>query len=157
MMEKTCCVTGHRLIPAAQIAGVRQALAREVARAYQDGYRVFLSGFAEGADQLFAEAVVALREQHPEICLTAVIPFPDRERRLRRQPDTAKLLAACQEVVVTSDRYQSGVYRVRNEYLVAHAQRVIAVYDGRSRGGTAATVRMAYRAARDIVLLPPRL
>lgn len=154
MTEKTCCVTGHREIPTEQMARVRQALFREVCRAYEDGYRIFLSGFADGADQLFAEAVSMLRRQHPEVCLMAVIPFPARERSLRRRPRAAYLLAQCQEVIVTGERYLSSAYRVRNQYLVEHAGRVIAVYDGRSRGGTASTVRMAQRAAREIVFLP---
>jgi uncharacterized phage-like protein YoqJ len=32
----------------------------------------------------------------------------------------------------------------RNRYMVDHSSRVIAVYDGRSTGGTASTVKYSY-------------
>ena len=55
---KTCCVTGHRDIPAEKMDFVKEALQREVAAAIEDGYTRFISGFAEGADLMFA-AIVA--------------------------------------------------------------------------------------------------
>ena len=50
MNGKTCCVTGHREIPAAEVAFVKQALRKEVALAIAEGFTHFLSGMAEGAD-----------------------------------------------------------------------------------------------------------
>ena len=51
MAEKTCCVTGHRDIPAEQIDAVKYALRREIIKAVSDGYTGFMTGFADGADQ----------------------------------------------------------------------------------------------------------
>ena len=58
MFEKTCCVTGHRNIQEERSSYVEQELRREVLAAIQDGYTRFISGFAEGADLMFA-AIVA--------------------------------------------------------------------------------------------------
>ena len=58
MDKKTCCVTGHRDIPAERISNVEQELRREVRAAIEDGYTRFISGFAEGTDLMFA-AIVA--------------------------------------------------------------------------------------------------
>ena len=45
MKEKTCCVTGHRDIPAERMAHVAQELRREVLAAMErDGRRVLLDG-----------------------------------------------------------------------------------------------------------------
>lgn len=63
MDKKTCCVTGHRNIPAERIAYVEQELRREVQAAIEDGYTRFISGFAEGADLMFA-AIVAEQKEH---------------------------------------------------------------------------------------------
>lgn len=45
---KTCCVTGHRDIPAEQVEEVKRALWREIEKAIADGFTRFLSGFAQG-------------------------------------------------------------------------------------------------------------
>ena len=58
MKEKTCCITGHREIPAGRAAYVERALALEIDRAIEDGFTCFLTGFAEGTDQLFARLVL---------------------------------------------------------------------------------------------------
>ena len=55
MEGKTCCVTGHKDIPAEETAHVKAALRREIEKAVNDGFTVFLSGFADGVDQYFAE------------------------------------------------------------------------------------------------------
>lgn len=57
MVEKTCCVTGHRDIPEARIAYVEQELRREVEEAIAEGYTRFISGFAEGVDLMFAARI----------------------------------------------------------------------------------------------------
>ena len=76
MAEKTCCVTGHRDIPEDRIAYVEQELRREVLAAIQDGYTRFISGFAEGADLMFAAIVVNKRNTTP-ICFWR-LPSPMR-------------------------------------------------------------------------------
>lgn len=78
MTEKTCCVTGHRDIPAEQIDAVKYALWREIIKAVSDGYTGFMTGFADGADQYFAEMVVKLQEDFPNLRLIAVIPYRKR-------------------------------------------------------------------------------
>lgn len=56
MAEKTCGVTGHRDIPDDQIESVKHSLRLEIDKAIADGYTTFLSGFAEGADQLLQKS-----------------------------------------------------------------------------------------------------
>lgn len=141
-MEKnnTCCVTGHRNIPAEQIDRIQELLRREILTAIEDGYTHFISGFASGADLLFAKIVVELKEICP-ITLEAAIPYPGR----MKTPDIAfqRLIRCCDVAKIHSHTYFKGCYMRRNRYMVDQSQRVIAVYDGRLCGGTAATVRYA--------------
>ena len=58
MKEKVCGVTGHREIPAEYMEQAEQGLLREIEKAIADGYTYFISGFADGADQLFAGIVL---------------------------------------------------------------------------------------------------
>ena len=82
--QKSCCFTGHR--PAKLPWGYREEDPRcitlkarifdAVTLAWQEGYRHFICGMAQGCDLYFCEAVLALREQHPEITVEAAIPCP---------------------------------------------------------------------------------
>ena len=137
---KACCVTGHRDIPAERSEKIRELLRREILAAIEDGYSHFISGFAAGADLLFAEIVVELKKIYP-ITLEAAIPYPGR----MKTPDKSfqRLIRCCDTVKVHSNGYFKGCYMRRNRYMVNQSQRVIAVYDGRPTGGTAATVRHA--------------
>lgn len=133
MEEKTCCVTGHRDIPDEQIDAVKYALRREIVKAVSDGYTGFMTGFANGADQYFAEIVVILQKDFPELRLIAVLPYRKRMDSLCQKEHTNALLDACAEVIVIQDEYRPNVYAKRNRYMVEHSDRVIAVYDGREK------------------------
>lgn len=81
---KTCCVTGHRNIPLEQTACISDLLRKEILSAIADGYTHFISGFASGADLLFADIVAELKALYP-ITLEAAIPYPGR----MKTPDKA--------------------------------------------------------------------
>ena len=138
--EKTCCVTGHRDIPTEQVEKICELLYQETLTAIADGYTHFISGFAVGADLLFADIVAKLKGTY-SITLEAAIPYPGR----MKTPDKTfqRLIQCCDEVKIHSSAYFKGCYMRRNRYMVDQSQRIIAVYDGRSTGGTAATLRYA--------------
>ena len=137
---KTCCITGHREIPATRQKIIRKLLQQEILAAIADGYTHFISGFATGADLLFADIVTEQKESY-SITLEAAIPYPGR----MKTPDKTfqRLIRCCDTVKIHSDVFHKGCYMRRNRYMVEQSQRVIAVYDGRRTGGTAATVRYA--------------
>lgn len=138
---KAICVTGHREIPSDKIEYVRQELRREAERAVEDGFTLFISGFAEGVDIEFAAIVAEMKAEIPALFLEAAIPHPGR----MRTKDTLfhKLIAQCNGVKIVSGEYSPDCYFVRNRYLIENSERVVAVFDGRQHGGTAQTMRMA--------------
>lgn len=148
----TAAFTGHRTYD----GSADEALRRTVRQLHASGVRTFLTGMAVGFDLAAAEAVLACRDTIPDMRLVAVVPFrgqasrfpsPDRERYER-------ILAAADERVVLSEGFYRGCYAVRNDYLVEHASRLVAWYDG-SPGGTRYTVRRAERKGRRIIHLHP--
>ena len=145
--EKTCCVTGHRDIPAEQMDRIQKLLRQEILAAIEDGYTHFISGFAAGADLLFADIVAEL-EEVCFITLEAAIPYPGR----MKTPDKTfqRLIRCCDTVKICSDSYSKDCYMRRNRYMVDQSQRVIAVYDGRERGGTLFTMRYAHSIGREV-------
>ena len=154
MEGKTCCVTGHRDIPAEEMAPVKEALRREIKKAVNDGFTVFLSGFADGVDQYFAEMILELQNKNPDLKLIAVLPYQKRKDSLCQKEHTNTLLDACAEVIVIQEEYRPNVYSKRNRYMVEHADRVIAVYDGREKGGTVKTIRYAHQFRKELREIP---
>lgn len=145
--KRTCCVTGHRDIPAEKAAYVQDQLYQELLRAIQSGYTHFISGFASGADLIFAGLVAGLKNKYP-ITLEAAIPYPGR----MYSPDQTfqRLLKTCDVVKIHTGQYSKSCYMVRNRYMVDSSALVIAVHDGRHTGGTAATLQYAYQANRTV-------
>lgn len=148
MLQTTCCVTGHREIAADRVEWVKAKLREEVEQAVREGFTIFLSGFAQGADLYFAEAVMEQKVRHPQLILKAAIPY--RGRLGSQDPLFCRCLAACDSVYVQQEAYSPGCFAARNRALVEQAGRVIAVYDGRRQGGTFFTLRYARRLGRQV-------
>lgn len=110
--------------------------------------RCFISGFADGVDLIFAAIVAEQKEFFQELFLEAAIPYAGRLKTKNQQ--FHKLLSACNGIKVECQKYSPSCFRQRNRYMVAKSQRVIAVYDGRKRGGTATTLRYAYYMDREV-------
>lgn len=150
MQEKTCCVTGHRDIPAEQVGHIKKSLEQEVGRAIGDGFTCFISGFADGADLLFAEIVAERIVKNPALKLIAAIPYQRRLDTLQKSERTKALVDLCAEIYIAADDYRPSVYAKRNRYMVERSDRVIAVYDGREKGGTVGTIRLAHTLRKEL-------
>lgn len=155
MRRSLCCsFTGHRpeKLPWGDDEGdprcleVKDKLARSLKSAYDAGYRHFLCGMARGADFYFCEAVLELRERRPDVTLEAVIPCEEQAARWseRDRDRYYSLVEACDGETMVQRRYDKGCMLRRNRYLVDHAARLIAVYNG-LLGGTMYTISYAMK------------
>ncbi len=159
----SCCFTGHRSsrLPWGsdetdpRCLDLKERLAGALEGAYNSGCRHFICGMAQGADLYFAEAVLALRQVHPEITLEAAVPFVGQADRwpeadqLRRQ----RLLDQCNFETMVQHHYTAGCMARRNRYMVDRSGLLIAVYDGRPQGGTLNTLSYALRQGVKTVVL----
>lgn len=148
--DTTLCFSGHRSYKPAQKGTER--LAESVAGAYRDGYRVFISGFAEGFDLAAAEAVLELRRAYPDAALVAAVPFAEQAARFA-DPDRLryeKLIAAANGVAVLSERYRHGCFYERDDWMVERSSRLICWYDG-TAGGTRYTVKRAFACKLGVI------
>lgn len=148
MIEKACCVTGHRDIPADKVEYVKTKLKEEIETAIADGFTMFITGMAEGVDLLFAELVIEQKVQHPELFLEAAIPYQNRIKST--DPLFQKCFAGCDGIKVQQEEYSSDCFMNRNRYMVSLSSRVIAVYDGRENGGTLFTMRYAHTLDKEV-------
>ena len=100
MKGKTCCVTGHRDLPQNEINKIKAALEHEIDAAVTDGFTCFMSGFADGVDQYFAELVLERQQTNPALELIAVLPYRKRLDSLNKKTRNRELLEASADVVV---------------------------------------------------------
>ena len=103
MREKTCCFTGHRVIPARSLPALAKELEQTLRRLIGAGVRYFGAGGALGFDTLAAETVLRLKGEYPGIRLILVLPCRDqtrgwREADVRRYRD---ILRRADKVVYT--------------------------------------------------------
>ena len=148
MSVKTCCVTGHRDIPADKLEYVKGELQREILQSIEDGYTHFISGFAEGVDLLFASIVADLMKSNPALTLEAALSYRNRMNTTDRL--FRWLLPKCKTIGVHSEKYSPTCYIKCYREMVLQSQRIIAVYDGREKGGTLFTMRYAYTQGREV-------
>ncbi len=158
--QESCCFTGHR--PAKLPWGydesdprcveLKRRIADAVLLAYQEGYRHFLCGMAQGCDLYFCEAVLALRERYPEITVEAAIPCPTQADAWpeAQQQRYRELTARCDLETMVSDAYSPACMQRRDRYMVDHSMLLIAAFDG-TAGGTRYTVEYALRRGIEIL------
>lgn len=151
--EHTCCFTGHRpdKLPwrtdesDERCVHLKARIAQAVRRAYDAGCRHFICGMARGCDLYFCQAVLDLRERFPDVTVEGAIPcqtqadrWPAAERERRE-----RLLDQCNYETMVQHDYDPGCMMRRNRYMADRACRIIAVYNGIPRGGTARTLSYA--------------
>lgn len=147
-MVKTCCITGHRDIPKNKLDYVYTNLEEKIQQAIDDGFTRFISGFADGADLMFIEILAKKKQQLPGLSLEAAIPYANR---INEGGQVLKdLLAQCDKIKIISKDFKIESFAIRNKYLVDNSQRVIAIYDGRTTGGTFFTIKYAIKMERDL-------
>ncbi|WP_416964028.1 hypothetical protein [Streptomyces sp. Agncl-13] len=145
----TLAVTGHIDLTEDSIPLIRTALADLLTRYADDGQLIGVSCLAEGADSLFAEAVLAAGGR-----LIAVIPSQDY-RRHKVKPDQARLfdhfVDTAEEVLVLPHRTANRqAYEAANTVLLQRADRLVAVWNGEpptGKGGSTADTVLEARAA----------
>ena len=160
--ETTCCFSGHR--PMKLPWGMRESdercirtkhwITQQLETLYANGYRHFLCGMAIGCDTYFAEAVLAMKKNHPDVRLEAAIPCTDQANRWNnaQKAKYAGLIAQCDEVKIFQEHYTSDCMQRRNFYMVDRSSALIACFNGRP-GGTMTTLVYAQREGLSVHLL----
>ena len=154
--------TGHRTKRIIEIANnpriigeLYETILNEVIGLYEQGYRNFYSGMAEGTDLLAAKAVASLKSQYADIRLIAVIPFRGQNARFEGTDKElyTQVLQQADETVLLAENYYTGCFHRRNDYLIENANVVVAYWDRIPKGGTYYTVSKARRMNRTIINL----
>lgn len=145
--EKAAAFTGHRFIPYKTKRRLQAKLNEAVKACLQSDIRHFFCGMAVGFDMLAAEAVLEMKGKHPEIRLTAVVPFRNQSDRFSPEDKERyqSILSKADNVIMLGDIYFDGCYLRRNDYMLNRSCRIIAYFNGEPKGGTFYTCRRAER------------
>ncbi|MBQ8965574.1 SLOG family protein [Ruminococcus sp.] len=156
----TCCFTGHRSrdlpfggdVSRQGVKNLISTIQLVCSRAYEAGYRTFMTGMADGADIICGSVIMDMMNdvRYKGMKLICVLPYREQRRELSSAGDRyihSLLLERAEYVVVTGEAHDRGRYRERNQYMVDHSSALIAVYKEKQRGsGTLQTINMAKRA-----------
>ena len=147
-----CCFTGHRPEKLKRTeAEVKIALEKEILKAVDDGYMGFITGMACGVDIWAGQIVLKLRQSNPSLRLIAALPYPNCEKywSVFWKNQFREVMNAADMVECISTKYSKASFQKRDEWMVDHSARVIAVYDG-VPGGTKDTINYAKKCGIDI-------
>ena len=147
-----CCFTGHRPEKlSVSEHDVKIMLEKEIRLAIADGLNVFITGMAPGVDIWAAEVVLKLKNEFP-LKLIAASSHPGFENRwsLDWQKRYAAIMAKADFIKEVCPHYSRGCYQIRNEWMVDHSAKVIAVWNG-TPSGTKNTIVYAKRKGVPVV------
>ena len=156
LRQHRCCFTGHREQKLRRGAGlIRRELEKEIRKAVSEGFTTFITGMAYGVDIMAGEIVVNLKKEFPAIKLIAAVPFPGFESRWGEEWKNRYQILFQQADLVRfiCDSYASSAYQKRNEWMVNHSARIIAVFNGEP-SGTKNTIDYARKAGVPVALIP---
>ena len=146
------CFTGHRPEKLTRFEWlIKKDLEKEIKKAIDDGLTVFISGMARGVDIWAAEIVLKLRDAGKPVRLICASPYEGFENRWEQdwKDRYHDILNKADHTVYVCKHYSRGCFQIRNEWMVDHSARVIAVFNG-EKSGTKNTIDYAKRKDVDI-------
>lgn len=148
-----CCFTGHRPEKLQRSEEeIRIDLEKEIREAIRDGLNVFITGMARGIDLEAAEIVLQLRSEGYPVRLICASPYPGFEKSWSGiwKERYGCIVTKADLVRYICPQYSKWCFQIRNEWLVNHSSRVIAVFNG-SPGGTKNTIEYALKQGVPVV------
>lgn len=179
-MEKTLCFTGRRPkdlfgYDKTKYIPLVDALVIELRKFYHQGYRNFISGGAQGFDQLAFWAVNRLKKEFPDVKNILYIPFPKQECKwlkngLFSQSEYQLMVLMADEVkyctpnldIVIASKFEINIaMHKRNHDMVDDSSLIIGLYptdlwmNENTQGGTAECLRYARDKKKIIYQINP--
>jgi uncharacterized phage-like protein YoqJ len=116
---------------------LKEILRKEIIKKVEQGCIRFISGVALGTDMICSEIVLDLKEQYPNIKLICAIPHEEQAAKWNEEHRTRyfDIIERSDSMVLISHQYTPTCYIERNRYMVDNSMHLVAVYDGKERGG----------------------
>ena len=135
--QHRCCFSGHRPDGIRRpLDDVKVDLENAIMASIEEGFTTFLTGMCWGVDIWAGEIVNRLKNQYGGIRLIAAVPYPEFPDSWSSewQAKYKRLVDSADMVKVISPEYNESVFQMRNEWLVNHSSKLIAVSNGQKSG-----------------------
>jgi uncharacterized phage-like protein YoqJ len=150
-----CCFTGHRPEKLSRSAeAVKVRLEEEILKTVSEDLTVFITGMARGVDIWAAEIVLRLKDAGLPLRLICAVPYVGFELRWNPawREKYSSVLERADFVHYTRPSYSRDCFQIRNQWMVDHSAKVIAVFNGQP-SGTKNTIEYAKRVGVPVVLI----
>lgn len=131
------CFTGHRPEKLTRTESmIKKDLEVQIRQAISDGLNVYITGMARGVDIWAAQIVLMLREEGQPVRLLCACPYDGFEKGWSKkwQKQYREILQAADTVKYICKGYSRSCFQIRNEWMIDHAARVIAIFNGEKSG-----------------------
>lgn len=137
---------------------LKEVLSDVIDTAIKDGFTDFYCGMAMGIDMCAAEILIEKIKKGYSIRLHAALPCPKQDLKWSDADKSRyeKILSYADSKTIISPFYTRTCMLTRNRFMVDNSQRVIAVWSGFPKSGTAYTVRYAKSEHKEIHLIRPK-
>lgn len=152
--NRTVCFSGHRpeKLPyggserCSVTRVLKSILYKTILDSIEEGYDTFITGLARGVDLWAGEIILELKAQGEKIKLVAAAPYKGHGKGFRSEEKflLGNILLKADKTVYISETYSKGCMRMRNEYMVDHSGKLIAVISDYN-SGTGATIKYAQK------------
>lgn len=159
LRKRTVCFSGHRpeKLPVNGDSGanvircLKSILYMEILESISAGYNRFITGLARGVDLWAGEILMELKEDGEKISIIAVKPYKTHGDNFTGEEkfSLGRLISKADEVICLSEEYRKGCFQRRNEYMVDHSGKLIAVVSD-YKSGTGATIRYAEKQGIEV-------
>lgn len=167
-VEKTVCFTGGRpknmfgYKDFKSYSILKENMKQQIRLLINDGYKTFITGGAQGFDQLACRCIIDLQKEYEGLKNIIYVPYKGQESKwlkegLFSQEEYNYLLSKADEVKVLSDSFSYNALFKRNEKMIDDADLVFAYYEDDSwkdeavKGGTAGALRYAQKKNKPII------
>ncbi len=120
---------------------------------------VLRSGMALGADTVWSQTIIRLKEEFPErVYFVAEVPVRSQPDRWIGEKDKLRWrehLGKSDQIRIYGESYGVKYLHARNQGMIEKANLLIAVWDGSEQGGTAGAVKYATKIGRRIHRIDP--
>ena len=119
---------------------------REIFIEHQRSVTVYC-GMATGCDIAFGLTACELKEEGRPVKLICVLPCTDYNSSHKYY---SFLKEHADEWIELSDEFYRGCDNVRDQYMVDHCDKLLAVWDGNKSGGVWSTIKKAQKSGKEI-------
>lgn len=108
-------------------------------------------GMADGCDIAYGVAVLELKDEDYNVNLHCILPC----KNYNASNAWYKMLKeGADEWVELAEAFYKGCDDARDQYMVDHSDKLIAIWDGNKSGGVWSTIRKAQKKGIDIIYYP---